>query len=92
MSTATITANDIKTRGVQAIREAMTKNKKEAFISVRGNNEFVVLPFESYDRLRNYELDIAYLESMMDIANGDYKEQTAQEHIEQLFKRLKKKN
>ncbi len=76
----TIVANDLRTRGIQAIRTVL-KSSNEAYISVRGKKEFVVLRAEDYDRLRMYELDAAYLQAKRDIERGDYTIQSADEHI-----------
>ncbi|OQX72516.1 MAG: prevent-host-death protein [Campylobacteraceae bacterium 4484_4] len=79
----TIVANELRTKGVKAIKEIL-ESAEEVFISVRGKKEYVVLKSEDYEKLKSYELDIAYLEAMHDIEAGDYKEQSAQEHLQSL--------
>lgn len=75
----TITANEIKTKGVNAISDA-TMDGDEAFISVRGQNRFVVFPIEKYNQLRECELELALLEVRKDIQNGKVIE-SIDEHI-----------
>lgn len=76
----TIVANDLRTKGVKAIKEVL-EGAQEAFISVRGKKEYVVLKSEDYEKLKSYELDIAYLEAMKDLKEGAYSVQSADEHI-----------
>jgi prevent-host-death family protein len=54
----TITANELKTKGVSAIEE-VTASNNEAIITVRGKNKYVVLSIEEYNQLREYELEAA---------------------------------
>lgn len=79
----TIVANDLRTKGVQILKEAL-KDADEAFISVRGESEFVVMRTESYEKLKSYELDIAYMEAINDIKNGDFKSLSTTEHLKAL--------
>ena len=85
-----ITANDIKTRGVKAIEEGL-KDDDRLSISVRGEVKYVVLTAEAYEELRIAELEIAYQAVLKDIENGDFVEETAEEHINRLIKRPAKK-
>ena len=39
---------------------------------------------ENYEKLKSYELDIAYMEAMQDIKNGNFKSLSADEHIREL--------
>ena len=51
-----ITANDLKVKGVPVLDEALSAHR-EAIITVRGQARYVVLSMETYDRLRELELD-----------------------------------
>ncbi len=82
-----INANEIKTKGV-SIFATLLEKFDELIINVRGKNSFVVLDIERYKELRANELDLAYLKTMQDIENGNYKTQTAHEHIEELRNEL----
>lgn len=66
-----LTANDIKTRGVKAIEEALTERDR-AVITVRGKVKYVVMPVQDYDEMRSRELDAAYAEVMSEIERGEY--------------------
>lgn len=79
----TITANEIKTKGVNAISEA-TADDDEAFISVRGQNRYVVLSIDKYNYLRECELEAALFEAKSDIKNGNYHIETVDEHMKRI--------
>ena len=83
----TISANEVKTKGVSLFTDLLGKFD-ELVINVRGKNRFVVLDIERYKELRANELDLAYLQTMQDIKNGNYKSQSAKEHIAELVNEL----
>ena len=82
-----INANDIKPKGVSIFANLLEKFD-ELIINVRGKNQYVVLDIERYKELRANELDLAYLKSLQDIQNGNFKVQTASEHIDELRNEL----
>jgi len=82
-----INANEIKTKGVSIFSTLLNKFD-ELIINVRGKNKFVVIDIERYKELRANELDLAYLKTMQDIEKGNYKTQSAKEHIEELKNEL----
>ncbi len=82
-----INANEVKTKGV-SIFASLLEKFDELIINVRGKNSFVVLDIERYKELRANELDLAYLKTMQDIEKGNYKTQSAQEHLEELKNEL----
>ena len=51
-----------KTKGVSVIESALQQDG-EAIITVRGERKYVVLDFKTYNKLREYELDIALQEA-----------------------------
>lgn len=79
----TITANEIKTKGVNAIKKVL-KTEDETVITERGRVSFVVMDMERYNLLREYELEIAYLETLKDIKDGNYFEGTIEEHLKRI--------
>ena len=83
----TVTANDVKQRGVSLFGELLEKFD-EIVVNVRGKKKYVVMDIERYKQLRALELDEAYREVMADVANGDYKTLTASEHIKSLEEEL----
>ena len=66
---ANIPANELKTRGVKAIEQALA-DSTEAIVSVRGKDKYVVMSFEQYSYLRTCELDAAIHETRKDLAEG----------------------
>jgi hypothetical protein len=78
-----LTANDLKTRGVAAI-EAALAHQPEAVISVRGKDRYVVMEVAQYHYLRECELDAALAQSQADVAAGRYVIESAQQHMARL--------
>lgn len=79
----TIAANDLKTRGVTSIEQALADDA-EAFISVRGQDRYVVMKCEEYNRLRICELEAALYETRQQLAAGEYIEEGIDDHIARL--------
>jgi hypothetical protein len=86
-----ITANDIKTRGVKAIEEGL-KEEDRLSISVRGEVRYVVLTAEAYEQLRLAELEVAYQAAVKDVEQGKFTAETAEEHMDRLWKKPRKKS
>lgn len=76
----TISANELKTKGVSSIEAALAENA-EAVISVRGQGRYVVMNMEEYNRLRVCELETALYETRQQIATGEFVEESVDEHI-----------
>ncbi len=83
----TLNANEVKTKGVSVFSSLLEKFD-ELIINVRGKDKFVVLELERYNELRKNELDLAYLQAMQDIKEGNAKTQTAKEHIKEIMDEL----
>ena len=79
----TIAANELKTRGVTSIEQALTEDA-EAIISVRGQDRYVVMDMREYNRLRVCELEAALYETRQQLATGEYVEESVDEHIARL--------
>ena len=79
----TITANEIKRRGIACIDEAL-ETAPEATISVRGQNRYVVLSMAQYQHLRECELEAALLEVRQDQEAGRIADTTIADHIARL--------
>lgn len=79
-----ITANDLKTKGVSVVESAL-QNDGEAVITVRGERKYVVLDFITYNKLREYELDLAVQEARNDIAEGKYKSESVDKHMKRVL-------
>lgn len=80
---SSISANNLKTRGVSAIAEALV-DASEAMVSVRGQDRFVVMNIEHYHYLRECELTAALAESRADIAAGRFVSESVDEHMRRL--------
>lgn len=80
---ATISANDLKTKGVSAI-ESVLAMQSEAVISVRGKERFVIMDLEHYHYLRECELEAALAQTRADIAAGRLVKEGAEEHMARL--------
>lgn len=78
-----ITANDLKVKGISAIETGILEGN-EVIITVRGRQKYVVMTIEEYNKLREYELEAAILETRRDIENGNFFEGTIQEHLKRL--------
>jgi PHD/YefM family antitoxin component YafN of YafNO toxin-antitoxin module len=79
----TITANDLKTKGVSAL-EPILAEEREALISVRGRNRYVVMDVEMYNSLREHELEAALLESRRDFAKGKVYRESVANHMKRI--------
>lgn len=80
MSSAAISANDLKTKGVAAIDRA-TADGGEAVITVRGKDKYVVLPMDAYNHLRECELEAAIQSVKNDRKKGQFHIESVDKHI-----------
>jgi len=78
-----IVANDLKTKGIKAIEDALL-GQLEAHVSVRGQIKYVVMSEQQYQYLRECELEAALSESKSDLANGKFVKETVAQHIKRL--------
>jgi PHD/YefM family antitoxin component YafN of YafNO toxin-antitoxin module len=83
----TISANEVKKRGV-SIFDEMLKKFSEIAITFRGKKKYIVMDIKRYEELRQKELELAYKEVMEDYKNGDYRIVSAKEHIDSLKEEL----
>jgi len=79
----TVSANEVKKRGVSLFGELLEK-WDEVIINFRGQKKYVVMDIERYKELRALELDRAYSEVMEDYKKGNYRVLSAEEHIKSL--------
>ena len=82
---STISANDLKTKGVKAIEEALA-TQPEVAVSVRGQVKYIVMSEEHYQYLRECELEAALAESKADLDAGRYVKETVAQHIRRINK------
>ncbi len=81
----TISANDLKTKGVSAIEQALA-DQQEASVTVRGHMKYVVMNHEQYVHLRECELEAALAESKADLDAGRFVKESVEQHIKRLAK------
>lgn len=80
-----ITANELKTRGVKILEE-LQSDDEEILINVRGKIKYAVLPISYFNKLREQELESAYNDSLEDIKSGRYNEESVEKHIKRITK------
>lgn len=80
-----ISANDLKTRGVGAIDEALAE-QSEVSVSVRGQVKYVVMSTAHYQYLRECELEAALAESKADLDAGRFVKETVAQHLRRIAK------
>ena len=79
----TISANDLKTKGVSAIDLALG-SAPEATISVRGKGKFVVMDMAHFHYLRECELDTVLVRTRADMAAGRMVQESPDAHLARL--------
>jgi len=80
-----ISANDLKTKGVSAIEQALA-DQQEAAVTVRGRMKYVVMSREQYVHLRECELEAALAESKAELDAGRFVKESVEQHIKRLAK------
>ena len=80
-----ISANDLKTKGVGAIDQAL-QEQTEAAVTVRGEVKYVVMSKEHYQYLRECELEAALAESKADLDAGRFVKETVSQHLRRIAK------
>jgi PHD/YefM family antitoxin component YafN of YafNO toxin-antitoxin module len=73
----TITANQLKTKGVSVI-ESKLADDNELVITVRGKEKYVIMDIQQYNYLRECELDAALHETRADYQNGKFQKSAAE--------------
>ncbi len=79
----TISANQLKTRGVSVLLERL-EDEPEAMITVRGKERYVVMRIEHYHYLREMELEAALFEVRRDIENKQIIKESAEAHVHRI--------
>jgi PHD/YefM family antitoxin component YafN of YafNO toxin-antitoxin module len=78
-----ITAQELKVKGAKILLES-TKDEQETIISVRGTTKLVVLTPEYFQKLKDYELQVAFESVQADLAQGNFKVQSPEQHLADL--------
>jgi PHD/YefM family antitoxin component YafN of YafNO toxin-antitoxin module len=80
---STVAAVELKRRGVSALAPALAEDD-QAIITVRGKGQYVVMKTETYNRLREAELDQAVREARADCAAGRIADRSVKSHLKRL--------
>ena len=78
-----ISANELKTRGIGAISEALA-HEQEVGLSVRGQLRYVVMDLAEFHRPRECELDLALQSSRADLDEGRWRRESVDTHLSRL--------
>lgn len=78
-----IPANELKKHGVKII-EASTEGEHEAVITMHGKTRYVVMPVETYNHLRECELQAALANAKQSLAESTYIEESVEDHIKRI--------
>jgi PHD/YefM family antitoxin component YafN of YafNO toxin-antitoxin module len=78
-----IPANDLKTKGIKAIEEALMQ-QTEVSVSIRGQSKYVVMSLSQYQYLRECELEAALAESRADLEAARFVKETVNSHIKRI--------
>ncbi len=81
---SSITANELKTKGVSVVEDALRSND-EAVITVRGKEAYVIIDINKYSKFREYELEIALQETRADIAEGRVVRESVDDHMKRVL-------
>lgn len=84
---ASITANQLKTKGISIIEENISEDET-AMITVRGKSKFVIMGLETYNHLRECELEAAIVETRKELERGDVFKDSIDEHIQRILNEL----
>ena len=79
----TISATDLKTKGVKAIDKALLR-QAVVEISVRGRGKYVVMSVDQYQHLRECELDAALAQTKADLQDNRFANTSVAEHLDRL--------
>jgi hypothetical protein len=79
----TLTANELKIKGVSAINNDLLKNQ-EIVVSVHGKNKYILMDMDRYNYLRECELTAAVAESLKEYQSGDYISESVDDHIRRI--------
>jgi PHD/YefM family antitoxin component YafN of YafNO toxin-antitoxin module len=78
-----VSAGDLKKKGISLLDD-LVGEQEGAIITVRGKSKYVVIDMNAYNRFREYELDAALAETKKDLAEGNYVEESAADHIKRI--------
>ena len=78
-----VSAGDLKKRGVSLLDD-IVEEQGGAIITVRGKSKYVVMDMKAYNRFREHELEAALAETKRDLAEGNFVEESVEDHIKRI--------
>jgi prevent-host-death family protein len=78
-----VSAGELKRKGISLLDDVVSE-QGEAIITVRGKNKYVVLDMNAYNRFREFELEAALIETKKDLAEGNFIEESVEDHIKRV--------
>jgi len=75
-----VAANDLEEKG-WSLLDQLVKEDGEAIITEEGKNKYVIIPIDTYNRLREFELEAALVQTREDLKNGNVIEESVDDHI-----------
>ena len=82
-----ITANQLKTKGISLIEEEINENNT-AMITVRGKSKYVIMGLETYNHLRECELEAAIVETRKELEKDEVYKDSVDEHVQRILNEL----
>ena len=85
-----INAIELWQQGLKAIERAL-KDIDEGIITFKRKPKYVIVPFDRFDKLKVFELDMAYMKTMHNVKDGKYTSLKTSEDIDKHTVNLKQK-
>ena len=82
-----ITANELKTKGVSIIENNLD-DANELIITVRGKESYVVMDIDYYNYLRECELETALHQAKAEVNKGEFVVESVDDHIKRITNAL----
>lgn len=76
----TITANELKTKGVASIQACLV-GEQEVAITIRGRKQYVVMEMAHFQYLRECELEAALFEAQADLKENNFVIECVADHL-----------
>ena len=78
-----VSAGELKKRGISLLDD-IAGDQEGAIVTVRGKSKYVVIDMNTYNRFREYELEAALTETKRDLAEGNFVEESVEDHIKRI--------
>ena len=78
-----VSAGELKKRGISLLDD-IAGDHEGVIVTVRGKSKYAVLDMNTYNRFREYELDAALAETKRDLAEGNFVEDSVEDHLKRI--------